>query len=203
MPAVRSFLPLTATVALLALPAMTAAQARGRTTRDTVPVSMLPPAGKCRIWMAGVPASQQPAPTDCATALRQRPSSGVILYGPTPRDAATERFDPKVGTDTRKRAVDNAGSPAEQELRKRREEDQRQRRIEDARERDERARRDAAERAMIGSRGGSSGASSTPSAPRGTTAQPRTTTGNSTGSSTAPPAAPASKAPPEAKRKPE
>ncbi|MGA1360638.1 MAG: hypothetical protein ACO32Z_05545 [Gemmatimonadaceae bacterium] len=61
----------------------------------SVPVSMLPPAGRCRIWIDGVPASQQPAPTDCATALRQKPANGTILYGPSERDEAGERFERK------------------------------------------------------------------------------------------------------------
>lgn len=61
----------------------------------TVPVSMLPPAGRCRIWINEVPASQQPAPTDCATALRQKPANGTILYGPSERDEMSERFERK------------------------------------------------------------------------------------------------------------
>lgn len=59
----------------------------------SVPVSMLPPAGRCRIWIDGVPPQQQPAPTDCATALRQKPANGTILYGPSERDEAGERFE--------------------------------------------------------------------------------------------------------------
>lgn len=53
-----------------------------------VPVHLLPPAGKCRIWLDSVPAARQPAPTDCATALRQKPANGVILYGPVANDDA-------------------------------------------------------------------------------------------------------------------
>lgn len=63
------------------------------TTNANVPVAMLPPAGRCRIWIDGVPAQQQPAPTDCATALRQKPANGTILYGPSERDEAGERFE--------------------------------------------------------------------------------------------------------------
>ncbi|HZF67299.1 MAG TPA: hypothetical protein VEZ47_04600, partial [Gemmatirosa sp.] len=50
--------------------------------RDTdVPASHRPPPGMCRIWLEGVPAGQQPAPTDCATAVRSRPANGRVLFG--------------------------------------------------------------------------------------------------------------------------
>ncbi len=196
-----------AVAALIALPALAGAQARGGSTRDTVPVSMLPPAGKCRIWMFGVPAAQQPATTDCATALRQKPANGMVLYGPAQRDAESERFDPKVGGDTRgsRRADDlrTNGSPAEQDIERRRQADQRARQLDERRERDERARREAMDRAALASRAPTRDRS--PSAPSGggTTAVPRSSTANSTGAgSSAPPQSPP-KAPPEGKKKPE
>lgn len=51
--------------------------------KDTgaVPVSARPPAGMCRIWLDDVPVSQQPAPTDCATAVRNRPPKGRVVFG--------------------------------------------------------------------------------------------------------------------------
>jgi hypothetical protein len=49
--------------------------------QDDVPKEHLPPPGMCRLWVAGVPASQQPAPTDCATAVRNRPGNARVLYG--------------------------------------------------------------------------------------------------------------------------
>jgi hypothetical protein len=55
-------------------------------TTVSIPRNMMPPAGKCRIWMRGVPAAQQPAPTDCTTALRQAPANGVLVFGPALRD---------------------------------------------------------------------------------------------------------------------
>ncbi len=35
----------------------------------------------CRIWLDGVPAAQQPAPTDCASAVRNRPAKGRVIFG--------------------------------------------------------------------------------------------------------------------------
>jgi hypothetical protein len=56
------------------------AQAWGRGDGG-VPPGHRPPAGMCRIWIDGVPPGQQPAPTDCATALRNRPSNGRVIFG--------------------------------------------------------------------------------------------------------------------------
>jgi hypothetical protein len=35
----------------------------------------------CRIWLNDVPAAQQPAPTDCASAVRNRPAKGRVIFG--------------------------------------------------------------------------------------------------------------------------
>ena len=53
-----------------------------------VPKAYLPPAGMCRIWLDEVPPAQQPAPTDCATAIKNRPTKGRVVFGDdtTPRD---------------------------------------------------------------------------------------------------------------------
>jgi hypothetical protein len=48
---------------------------------DKVPASSRPPKGMCRIWIDDVPASQQPAATDCATAVRNRPHNGRVIFG--------------------------------------------------------------------------------------------------------------------------
>jgi hypothetical protein len=47
---------------------------------DEVPESHLPPPGMCRVWIDGVPAAQQPAPTDCPTAIRNRPSNARVIF---------------------------------------------------------------------------------------------------------------------------
>lgn len=49
--------------------------------RPMVPPNYRPPTGMCRIWIEGVPASQQPAPTDCVTAVRNRPVNGHVIFG--------------------------------------------------------------------------------------------------------------------------
>ena len=54
------------------------AQKRGD---DDVPKAYRPPPGMCRIWLERVPAKQQPAPTDCPTAVRNRPTNGKVLFG--------------------------------------------------------------------------------------------------------------------------
>ena len=65
-------------VILIGLLAPAAQAQRGR---DDVPAAYRPPPGMCRIWVDGVPAGQQPAPIDCATALRTRPSNGRVIFG--------------------------------------------------------------------------------------------------------------------------
>ena len=53
--------------------------------RDDIPESHLPPPGMCRIWIDNVPPAQQPAPTDCASAIKNRPSNGRVIF---PEDGA-------------------------------------------------------------------------------------------------------------------
>jgi len=52
-----------------------------RQQQSKVPPAYRPPAGMCRIWIEGVPANQQPAPTDCVTAVRNRPVNGRVIFG--------------------------------------------------------------------------------------------------------------------------
>jgi hypothetical protein len=68
------------------------AQGRGRAD-DAVPKGYEPPRGMCRVWLAGVPAAQQPAPTDCATAIRRRPENARVIFGEPARDGRDPRLD--------------------------------------------------------------------------------------------------------------
>ena len=49
--------------------------------RTEVPAAARPPRGMCRIWIDAVPAAQQPAATDCQTAVKNRPSNGRVIFG--------------------------------------------------------------------------------------------------------------------------
>lgn len=48
---------------------------------SAIPADARPPKGMCRIWLDGVPAAQQPAATDCPTAIRNRPNNGRVIFG--------------------------------------------------------------------------------------------------------------------------
>jgi len=56
-------------------------QQRDSAKRGSVPEDARPPKGMCRIWIDGVPAAQQPAATDCPTAVKNRPSNGHVIFG--------------------------------------------------------------------------------------------------------------------------
>jgi hypothetical protein len=60
-----------------------------------VPPGFYPPAGMCRVWINGVPAGQQPAPTDCASAVRNRPANGKVLFGDEPPKSKKGKSDNK------------------------------------------------------------------------------------------------------------
>ena len=67
--------------------------AQEKSTREpkaasNVPQSAQPPAGLCRVWLENVPAGQQPAPTDCATAIKNRPNHARIVFGDLSEEAA-------------------------------------------------------------------------------------------------------------------
>jgi hypothetical protein len=49
--------------------------------QPAIPPAYRPPQGMCRVWIDGVPPDQQPAPTDCVTAVRNRPTNGSVIFG--------------------------------------------------------------------------------------------------------------------------
>ena len=46
-----------------------------------IPADARPPKGMCRIWIDGVPAAQQPAVTDCPSAVKNQPANGRVIFG--------------------------------------------------------------------------------------------------------------------------
>jgi hypothetical protein len=71
------------------------AQARGfapsqrSTQKVEVPERYRPPAGMCRIWLDSVPPNRQPAPTDCASAIRNLPPNARVIFS----DSSSSRRD--------------------------------------------------------------------------------------------------------------
>ena len=79
-------------VAAIAAP-LGAQQDKPRDERvDGVPRSAFPPLGMCRVWLNGVPQSQQPAATDCGTAVRNLPANARLLLGDVPGISATVKL---------------------------------------------------------------------------------------------------------------
>ena len=48
---------------------------------EDIPKSHRPPPGMCRVWLDDVPPGQQPASTDCKTALRNKPAKARVIFG--------------------------------------------------------------------------------------------------------------------------
>ena len=72
---------------MVLMPAPGASQAlapagKGKEKDAPVPKAYLPPPGMCRIWVDNVPAARQPAPTDCATAIRNKPPNARVIFPP-------------------------------------------------------------------------------------------------------------------------
>ena len=63
--------------------------------RSGVPADARPPRGMCRIWIDGVPAAQQPAATDCQTAVKNRPANGRVIFGDDFADSAKTKGNDK------------------------------------------------------------------------------------------------------------
>jgi hypothetical protein len=61
-----------------------------------IPADARPPKGMCRVWIDGVPAAQQPAATDCATAVKNRPTNGRVIFGDDLADSSKVKPADKV-----------------------------------------------------------------------------------------------------------
>ena len=69
-----------AAVALGSAPLKAQARPKPQDPKPAVPQTHLPPPGMCRIWLNNVPPAQQPAPTDCASAVRNQPRNGRVIF---------------------------------------------------------------------------------------------------------------------------
>jgi hypothetical protein len=86
------------TFAVLAGAAPVAAQSAQRDSARRsaqIPADARPPKGMCRIWIDGVPAAQQPAATDCRTAVRNLPPKGRVLFGDDSPDSSKTKASDK------------------------------------------------------------------------------------------------------------
>jgi hypothetical protein len=68
-------------LALVSVAASASAQQSPATGKEEIPAEFKPPKGMCRIWLKDVPAKQQPAPTDCAAAVKNVPQNGRVVFG--------------------------------------------------------------------------------------------------------------------------
>jgi len=79
------------------------AEEQPKTAREQpIPKAYLPPPGMCRIWVDNVPPARQPAPTDCATAIRNRPPNARVIF-PDGKDGKDSKAAPRRPADTTKR----------------------------------------------------------------------------------------------------
>jgi hypothetical protein len=73
---------ITGLAAAIAAPALAQAQQKDSARKSPgIPADARPPKGMCRIWLDNVPAAQQPAATDCPTAIKNRPQNGHVIFG--------------------------------------------------------------------------------------------------------------------------
>lgn len=85
--------------AVAAAPARAAAQGQPKDSSKkstTIPADARPPKGMCRIWLDNVPAAQQPAATDCPTAVKNRPQNGHVIFGDDLVDSSKTKTEPKL-----------------------------------------------------------------------------------------------------------
>jgi hypothetical protein len=64
---------------VLVLAAFAAAGAQQQ-AKPSIPAEMMPPKGMCRIWIQGIQPSQQPAPTTCDVAIKNKPANAQVVF---------------------------------------------------------------------------------------------------------------------------
>lgn len=76
--------------------------------KTEVPAEYRPPKGMCRIWLKDVPPAQQPASTDCASAIKNKPANGTVIFG----DAVDQKTKPDIRNDNQKNPPGPVKPPA-------------------------------------------------------------------------------------------
>ena len=61
--------------------ATTPAATMGAAGSIVIPMSAMPPAGLCRVWVPGVDPAAQQLPGNCADAASKLPAGGVLIRG--------------------------------------------------------------------------------------------------------------------------
>jgi hypothetical protein len=77
------------------------AQQKAGQQQPEIPAEYRPPKGMCRIWLKDVPPAQQPASTDCASAVKNCPPNARVIFGDTQETRNKPKADPKDLPDTR------------------------------------------------------------------------------------------------------
>ena len=114
---VRSIVGIVTLGALVAAPTAYGQRPK-RDDRPADPQSQVVPPKMCRIWLDGVRADSQPAPTDCVTAMRNRPRNARIIFGTDSGERSSPRrpvADSTRPTDDRRARPDKKKKPEKPE----------------------------------------------------------------------------------------
>jgi hypothetical protein len=89
-------------------------RASGQGGGVSVPQDNRPPAGMCRVWLDGVPAAQQPAPTSCSDAAKvHAPNSHLILGSDQASEPSMRALRVTPGGSTQVAGADGATTDAQ------------------------------------------------------------------------------------------
>lgn len=88
--------------ALVAVAATANAQQTKKPASDDLPANQRPPKGMCRIWLKDVPAARQPAATDCASAVKNCPPNGRVIFGDADDPKGKAKAEPAAAPDPTK-----------------------------------------------------------------------------------------------------
>ena len=78
---------------------------------EEIPSEYKPPKGMCRIWLKDVPPKQQPAPTDCAAAVKNVPQNGRVIWGDTEETRTKPKGNPNTPANIKPLSGQGAAKP--------------------------------------------------------------------------------------------